>query len=58
LEQSKASRQVGFAQGEQRGKKLGELKGRQDIVLKLLARQMGQLSTDLEEQVKTFRWWN
>jgi hypothetical protein len=60
LEQLEASRQIGIAIGEQlggqRGKKLGEqlgeLKGRQDIVLKLLARQVGQLPTDLEAQVK------
>jgi flagellar biosynthesis/type III secretory pathway protein FliH len=57
LEQLEASRQISFAQGEQlgeqRGKQLGELKGRQDIVLKLLVRQMGQLLTDLEAQVRT-----
>jgi hypothetical protein len=53
LEQLEASRQVGLTEGKQLGKQLGELKGRQDIVLKLLVRQVGQLSKDLEEQVKT-----
>jgi hypothetical protein len=49
LEELEASHQAGVAEGEQ----LGELKGRRDIVLKLLVRQMGQLPTDLEAQVKT-----
>jgi hypothetical protein len=49
LEQLEASRQVGLTEGKQ----LGELKGRQDIVLKLLIRQMGQIPTDLEAQVRT-----
>ena len=49
LEQLEASRQVGLTEGEQRG----ELKGRQDIVLKLLVRQMGQLPTELDAQVRT-----
>jgi Domain of unknown function (DUF4351) len=53
LEQLEASHQAGIAIGEQRGEQRGELKGRQDIVLKLLARQMGQLPTDLEAQVRT-----
>jgi flagellar biosynthesis/type III secretory pathway protein FliH len=61
LEQLEASRQVGLTEGkqlgkqlgEQLGKQLGELKGRQDIVLKLLIRQMGQIPTDLEAQVRT-----
>jgi hypothetical protein len=61
LEQLEYSRQEGIAigeqLGEQRGKQLGEqlgeLKGRQDIVLKLLARQVGLLPTDLEGQVRT-----
>ncbi len=53
LEQLEASHQAGLAEGEQRGEQRGELKGRQDIVLKLLARQMGQLPTELETQVRT-----
>jgi flagellar biosynthesis/type III secretory pathway protein FliH len=57
LEQLEASRQVGLTEGKQLGKQLGEqlgeLKGRQDIVLKLLIRQMGQIPTDLEAQVRT-----
>jgi Domain of unknown function (DUF4351) len=53
LEQLESSRQEGIAIGEKRGEQLGELKGRQDIVLKLLVRQIGQIPDDLEAQVKT-----
>jgi hypothetical protein len=40
---------VQFAQGEQLGEQRGELK----VMLKLLARQVGQLPKDLEAQVRT-----
>jgi hypothetical protein len=53
LEQLEAARLDGERQGEQLGEQIGNLKGRQDLVLKLLARRVGQISVTVERQVRS-----
>lgn len=49
LEQLEAARVDGERQGEQ----IGKLNGRQDLVLQLLARQVGKISAEVERQVRS-----
>ncbi len=49
LEQLEAARLDGERQGEQ----IGELNGRQDLVLELLARRVGKISVEVERQVRS-----
>jgi predicted transposase YdaD len=57
LEQLEAARQDGEQRGEkrgeQRGEQQGELKGHQDFALQLLTRQVGGVSVELEERVRS-----
>jgi hypothetical protein len=61
LEQLEAARLDGERQGEQRGEqrgeqigeRIGKLKGQQDLVLQLLARQVGNVSAEVERQVRS-----
>jgi predicted transposase YdaD len=53
LEQLEAARLDGERQGEQRGEQIGKLKGQQDLVLQLLARQVGRVSAEVERQVRS-----
>ena len=42
-----------IAASEQRGEQRGELKGYQELVLRILKKKIGSLSVELEAQVKT-----
>jgi Domain of unknown function (DUF4351) len=53
LEQLEAARLDGERQGEQRGEQRGKLKGQQDLVLQLLARQVGSISAEVERRVRS-----
>jgi predicted transposase YdaD len=39
--------------GERQGEQIGKLNGRQDLVLQLLARQVGKISGEVERQVRS-----
>jgi predicted transposase YdaD len=53
LEKIQAAELAGEQRGEVRGEMRGEMKGQQELVLRQLNRRIGNISIDLEAQVKT-----
>ena len=53
LEQLQAAEQVGEQRGEQRGERRGEVNEAQALILRQLKRRLGNVSIDLEAQIKT-----
>jgi predicted transposase YdaD len=53
LEQLEAAHLDGERQGEQRGEQIGKLKGRQDLLLRQLNRQVREMPLDVESQVRS-----